>query len=85
MDFTSHDGAEHRTKRLKRAATIFCEIAGITYEHAQGLICVLHDNHGKLEVHWRYGTPSNRQREAFSSTWKLVGEHPDAVKHFPAE
>jgi len=83
MDFLSHDGAEHRTKRLKRTATLFCEIAGIPQEHANGLICTLKDDHGRLEVHWRYGDPSQRQREAFATAWRLVGEKPEAVVHFP--
>lgn len=84
MDFMSHNGAEHREKRLKRAAVLFCEIAGIPYDHAQGLICALKDDHGRLEVHWRYGAPSQRQREAFASAWKLVGEAPESVTHIAA-
>lgn len=82
MEFTSHNHAEYRHKRLKRAADLFCEILGIPYDHAEMLISFLKDDHGKLEVHWRYGPPSQRQREAFSSAWKLVGETPDTVFHF---
>ena len=83
MDFTSHNHAEHRLKRLKKVADLFCEISGIPRDHADGLICVLKDDKGVLEVHWRYGPPSHRQREGFSSAWRLAGEKPEAVKHYP--
>jgi hypothetical protein len=82
MELTSHDGAEHRAKRLKRAAILFCEIAGMTEDQARALIITLKDDHGRLDVHWRHGQPTPRQREAFSSAWNLCGEKPQNVQHF---
>ena len=85
MLFLSHDGAEHRSKRLTRATTVFCEISGLTFDQADHLIASMMDDHGRLEVSWRFGPPSTRQREAFATAWKLVGESGENVKHFTAE
>lgn len=81
MDFTSHDGAQHRQQRLRKALQIASDIAGLTPAQADSLIYNLHDDRGTLRVTWRTGSPSDIQRIAFATAWRLAGEREDAIEH----
>lgn len=73
IQFTSHDMAQHRADRLKKALRIAIEIAGITEHQADILIAELSDQKGVLWVDWRI-EPSDQQRRAFEAAWALCGE-----------
>lgn len=78
IQFTSHDMAQHRADRLKKALRIAIQIAGITDEQADLLILGLRDQKGALLVQWRI-EPSDQQKRAFEAAWELCGEK--SVQH----
>lgn len=83
MDFSSHDGAQHREQRLRKALQIASEIAGISPTQAPLLIAGMRDERGTLQIRW-HAMPSDRQRDAFATAWRLVGENAASVVHHPA-
>jgi hypothetical protein len=80
MDYTSHDGAEHRVHRLIKATRIATAIMGLTDDQAQLLIHGLHDDRGTLVVRWRC-SPSAFQVAACAVAWEQCGERGDSVRH----
>ncbi len=80
MDYTSHDGAEHRVPRLIKALRIATAIMGVTPGQALLLIHGLHDDRGTLVVRWQ-APPSDHQIRAFSVAWEQCGEDAASVRH----
>ncbi len=78
IQFTSHDMAQHRADRLRKALRIAIEVAGITEAQASMFIAGMHDQKGTLWVEWRVA-PSDRQTRAMEVAWGLCGE--SAVRH----
>lgn len=80
IQFTSHDMAQHRADRLKKALRIAIEVAGITQAQAEMLIAEMRDQKGTLLVAWRIA-PSEQQKRAFDAAWGLCGEDQSSVTH----
>ena len=76
--FTSHDMAQHRADRLKKALRIAIQVAGITDEQAALLIREMRDEKGVLCIDWIM-EPSDQQKRAFDVAWSLCGE--TVVRH----
>lgn len=71
--FTSHDMAQHRADRLKKALRIAIQVAGITEQQAALLIREMRDDKGTLRIDWLM-EPSDQQIRAFDVAWALCGE-----------
>lgn len=80
MDFTSHDGAQHRVPRLHKALRIATAIMGVTPNQAELLIHELRDYRGTLEITWA-SAPSAHQRAAWATAWEQCGEGAEDVRH----
>lgn len=76
----AYDGAQHRRERLAKALRIAREILSLSESQTTLLIYDVRDRKGTLYVSWS-AMPTDRQCEAFSTAWELVGEDRDSVKH----
>lgn len=81
MKITSHDGTQYRQTRLEKVRKVASIMLGMAPTQLDKLVVEIHDNKGTLKITWLDDFPSDMQRVAFSSSWEMVGENKDAVRH----